>query len=97
MEIDKQKTKRVYKKKIRGIESYSSILFKTIGFTLLFIAVYYYFDTGNGSAISKLTKLITSKSNRVHNADNLKFSWEIFSNLLACFIPGLIGLVVSKE
>ena len=51
MEIDKQKTKRVYKKKIRGLESYSSILFKIIGFTLLFIAVYYYFDTGNGNGL----------------------------------------------
>ena len=95
MEIDKQKTKRVYKKKIRGLESYSSILFKIVGFTLLFIAVYYYFDTGNGNTVAQLSKMLTGKSNRVHNGEHLKFSWEIFSKLLACFIPGLIGIVAS--
>lgn len=95
MEIDNQKTKRVYKKKIRGLESYSSILFKIIGITLLFLALYYYFDTGNGNAISQLTKIFTGKSNRLHNGNHLKFSWEIFNTLLACFIPGLTGLFVS--
>ncbi|MCX6172304.1 MAG: hypothetical protein NT048_05630 [Flavobacterium sp.] len=97
MEIDKQKTNRVYKKKIRGIESYSSIIFKTIGVTLILLAIYYYFDTGNGNTINNLSKILSNKSNRVYNGDNLnlKFSWEIFNKLLACFIPGILGLCAS--
>ncbi len=97
MEIDKQKTNRVYKKKIRGIESYSSIIFKTIGVTLILLAIYYYFDTGNGNTINNLSKILSNKSNRVHDGGNLnlKFSWEIFNKLLACFIPGILGLCAS--
>jgi len=97
MEIDKQKTNRVYKKKIRGIESYSSIIFKTIGVTLILLAIYYYFDTGNGNTISNLSKILSNKSNRVNDGSNLnlKFSWEIFNKLLTCFIPGILGLCAS--
>jgi len=95
MEIEKQNTKRTYKKKIRGIESYSSIIFKITGFILLLLAVYYYFDTGNGNALDQLSKVLSGKSNRIHNGENLKFSWDIFNNLLACFIPGLLGLLAS--
>ena len=95
MEIDKQKTKRVYKKKIRGLESYSSIIFKSIGIILLFLAFYYYFDLGKGNTITQVSEILTRKSNRVNNRVNLKFTWEIFNNLLACFIPGLIGLLAS--
>ena len=97
MEIDKQKTNRVYKKKIRGIESYSSIIFKSIGVTLILLAIYYYFDTGNGNTINNLSKILSNKSNRVHDGGNLnlKFSWEIFNKLLACFIPGILGLCAS--
>jgi len=97
MEINKQKTNRVYKKKIRGIESYSSIIFKTIGVTLILLAVYYYFDTGNGNTMSNLSKILSNKSNRVNDGGNLhlKFSWEIFNKLLACFIPGILGLSAS--
>ena len=97
MEIDKQKTNRVYKKKIRGIESYSSIIFKSIGVTLILLAIYYYFDTGNGNTINNLSKILSNKSNRVHDGGNLnlKFSWEIFNKLLACFIPGVLGLCAS--
>ena len=95
MELDKKNPKRAYKKKIRGIESYSSIIFRIFGVSLILLAVYYYFDTGNGNTIQQLSKLLTSKSNRVNNGENLKFSWAIFNNLLACFIPGLIGLIAS--
>jgi len=97
MEIDKQKTNRVYKKKIRGIESYSSVIFKIIGFTLLLLALYFYFDTGDGNTINNISKLLSNKSNRVHDGSNLnlKFSWEIFNKLLACFIPGILVLCAS--
>jgi len=97
MEINKKKTNRVYKKKIRGIESYSSIIFKIIGFTLLLLALYYYFETGNENTINNLLRILFKKSNHIniHKEGNLNFSWETFNKLLAFFIPSILVLSTS--
>ena len=79
MEIDKQKSKPAYKKKIRGIESYSSIIFKTVGISLLLLAVYYYFETDKSYSLEQLSKILTSKSNNVNNGNNLKCSFLVLT------------------
>ena len=93
--MEKEKSRRIRRKKIGGIENYSSIIFKIIGLALLSLAVYYYFDTGNGVSIENFSKFLKQNSSNVKFGKSYKFSWEIFSKLIAFFIPAILVFLAS--
>lgn len=93
--MEKEKSRRIRRKKIGGIENYSSIIFKIIGLALISLAIYYYFDTGKGISFDTLSKIIERKSNNVKFGKSYKFSWEIFIKLLSFFIPALLAFLAS--
>ncbi len=88
--MEKEKSRRIRRKKIGGIENYSSIIFKIIGLALLSLAVYYYFDTGNGVSIENFSKLLKQNSSKAKFGKSFVFSWEIFSKLISFYIPAIL-------
>jgi hypothetical protein len=87
----KRRSKNLKTNRLKGIEKYSSIIFKIIGVLFLILALYYTFDVESNGTISKISKLITTRSREVTDSSKTVFSWEIFKNLLLVYIPGILG------
>ena len=80
--------------RLKGIEKYSSLIFKIIGVLFLILALYYTLDFEKNGTISKISKLISSRSHELNDSSKTEFSWDIFKNLLLIYIPGCIGAVI---
>lgn len=80
--------------RLKGFEKYSSLIFKIIGVLFLSLALYYTFDIEANGTISKISKLISSRSHEVTDESKTVFSWDIFKNLLLVYIPSILLAII---
>ena len=93
MERERNKIKlKVKSKKSAGVDRYSSIALKVIGFLFIAIAGYYFIDAQGGDLIAKIYSFIFAPEVIVPIGETT-FYWTPFSYLLTSHFIGISGLI----